>query len=292
MASTSTIADVPICLITGATEGIGKATAHELLKRGFHLLLLSRNAQKAEACKAEWLAEMPAARIDLYTADLSSLAQTRAAAERIAREHPRIDVLLANAGFMGFPEHTLTPEGFEATLATNHLSHVVLIHTLLPQLKASKQGRIITTSSVTHKIIKPRWEDLHLTKGYKPMQAYAHSKLMILLYSQALANRLKDTTITVYCLDPGSVYTGISRTYSSAFRLMHRIAKPFLLTPKQGAKTPVFLVTEPSLKHLSGGYFARRKAIVPAPHARDVKNIEKAWEQSLALTGLTWPVGA
>ncbi len=275
-----------VCFITGANSGVGKATAWALAKQGFALGLVCRNAQKGKQTEKELIQDYPDLRVQSFEADLSSQAQVRRLSQEILARHAHIDVLINNAGFMGYPERRLTEDGIESTLAVNHLAPFLLTNLLLPALKAAPQGRIINVSSVTHKYVKMDWDNFQAEKNYQPLKVYAHTKLMNILFTRELAERTADSSLTVNALHPGTVATGIAKTYSSTFQWMYWLGRPFMLSARQGAETSIYLASSPEVAQISGQYFVKCKAQPVSSEAKNSAHQKKLWEVSSHLCGL------
>ncbi|HAI76315.1 MAG TPA: retinol dehydrogenase, partial [Microscillaceae bacterium] len=252
--------DTPkIALVTGANAGIGKETALALAKQGFQVWMLCRDASKGEEARADIQQQSQNKNIQLLLADLSNQQQIRQVIENLKAQISHLDVLVNNAGFMGYLQRTTTAEGIESTVAVNHLAYFLIAHLLLDKLKAAPQGRIVNVSSVMQKFARLDFDNLQFEKRYKPMQAYSVTKLMNVIFTKTLARRLAQTSVTVNCLDPGTVNTYITKTYSRFFRFLHDLSRPFLLTPAQGADTSIYLATSPEVSNLSGEFFFKRK---------------------------------
>jgi retinol dehydrogenase-12 len=244
----------PICLITGATEGVGKATALELARKGFVVVLGARNAAKAKAVKAEIAASSGNPHIDYLIADLSSLKQVRGLSETFKQRYPRLDVLINNAGIFA-PARVLTEDGFETTHQVNYLSHFYLTLLLLADLGKSAQGRIINLSSCVYVAGKFDARNLQSEKRFSTFSAYSDSKLLMLLFTIELAERLRETGITVNAVHPGVVRTPLMLRAPGVFRVVAYLALPFALSPERGAATSVYLASAPEVKSISGQYF-------------------------------------
>ena len=276
----------PRILLTGATEGIGKELARGLARTGAHLILVNRNAAKAKQVALQLRAEFPAVELYLHTADVGNLDQMRRVVADVKARHSQLDGIIANAGFMGYLQRTLTDAEHEITLSVNVLGHLVLIHELWPLLLQSPHGaRIITTGSVSHRIAQLRLDDIHLARSYKPAQAYAHSKLLLLLYTRALARRLPAPHLAA-CADPGSVYTGILRTYPQWLQTAFRIYKPFTRSLETGAATQLHLATAAEARQYNGAYLRDMKPFRCTKASENVELQEAAYHQLLQLAGV------
>jgi retinol dehydrogenase 12 len=250
--------DKPICLITGATDGIGRETALELAARGFVVVVAARDAAKAQALVKEIEATTGHRDADTITADLRSLAEVRQLSETFRQRYPRLDVLINNAGiFSGVRQ--LTGDGFETTYQVNYLAPFYLTCLMLDALKQSDQGRIINLSSSVYTAGKFDPENLQGEKRFSTFGAYANSKLLMLLSTIELAGRLKATPVTANAVHPGVVKTQMMLRAPGIFRAAAYLALPFALSPQQGAATSLHLASSPDVKGISGRYFARCK---------------------------------
>lgn len=260
-----------VYLVTGASDGIGRQTALELQKRGGTVLVHGRSEPRAiDAVKSLG----PGDFVPVW-GDLSSLGDVAAMADRVLEKHPVIDVLLNNAGVF-MKERKLTPDGFETTMAVNHFGHFLLTHRLLPALKAAKQGRVVHVSSMAHQRGGIDLDDLTFEKGFSGYGAYSASKLANVLFSNALAQRLKSTKVTSNSLHPGVIKTKLLKT---GFGMGGA-------SLESGAVTSVYCATDPKLARVSGEYFADGQQAVASREARDVKLQEEFYARSCKLTGV------
>lgn len=249
----------PICLITGATEGIGKATALELARKGFVVVLGARNAIKAKAVKSEIVASSGNPNIDYIIVNLSSLKQVRELSETFRQRYPRLDVLINNAGIFA-PARVLTEDGFEMTHQVNYLSHFYLTLLLLADLGKSMQGRIINLSSSVYVAGRFDVQNLQSETRFSTFGAYSDSKLLMLLITIELAERLRETEITANAVHPGVVRTPLMLRAPGMFRAVAYMALPFALSPQRGAATSVYLASAPEVEGVSGQYFTHSRA--------------------------------
>lgn len=270
-------------LITGGTSGIGLEIARILGKQGHHLLITGRNPEKLAQVKAE----LSGVNLITYEADFSRLEQVWKLAERLCAEHEYIDVVINNAGGAN-GKRTLTPDGFELTLAVNHLAPFLLTHLLLPLLEKSVQGRIINLASSAHYHGKIYKEDLQLSKGYFILKAYAQSKLANVMFTLDLAEKLKDTNITVHAVHPGVVKTKIGQKNALGYMglVWQWITLLKGISVTEGADNSVWLATTEDTRALHGKYFHKRKSVRPAPQAMDLETRQWLWKESVYLTGL------
>lgn len=277
------------CLITGATSGIGRATAFSLARRGADLILLARNQEKGKAIADRLQSEHKDSIIRFYGVDLSLLKNVRKAAETIQSNHPRLDVLINNAGAR-FDKFRLTAEGNELTFATNHLGHFLLTALLWETMRDREDSRIINVSSGAHEGAKDfAIEDLTNPKLYNGKKAYAYAKLSNLLFTYELSERFKPFNITVNAMHPGGVATNFSRNnglIAWAKHLTYYILNRSLLTPSQGAQTIVYLACSSTVKGKSGAYFYNNAECQSSPLSYDRTYMKKLWLLSCEVCGI------
>jgi NAD(P)-dependent dehydrogenase (short-subunit alcohol dehydrogenase family) len=265
-----------VAVVTGATEGIGKQTAVELLRRGLFVVVHGRSEEKARAAADEVSKAAGKKDVAIAVADLSSLGQVRSMAQALVKSHPRIDVLINNAGVYA-KKRTLTEDGFELTVGVNHFAHFVLTHLVLDALRASEQGRIVHVSSGVHGGGEVNLDDLNLERSWSGYDAYASSKLMNVLFSNELARRLSGTPITSNALHPGVIATKLLRTGFGGGGA----------SVESGARTSVRVATDPELATTTGKYFSDEHEVAASPRARDPKRARAFYDKSCALTGVT-----
>ncbi len=268
-----------ICLVTGATTGIGKATALGLARKGAHVVIVGRDEPRTREAAA-WMARLSGnSQVDFLVADLSSQAEVRRLAAAFNSIYPRLDVLVNNAGAI-FTKRELTVDGFEKTWAVNHLAEFLLTRLLLDKLVASAPARIVNVSSHSHQSAGLAFDNLQGEKNYSFMRAYGQSKLANVLFTFALARRLAGKGVTANCLHPGVVATGFGANNSGLLKAALRLARPFLLTPEQGAATSIYLAASPEVANVSGQYFAKCQPTASSKLSTDVDLQEKLWELS------------
>lgn len=270
-----------ICLLTGATSGIGKETALELAKRGMKLVLPVRNMEKGEVLKEEIHQITGNGHIDLIECDLASMASIRACAEEFLSKYDRLDVLINNAGIWEM-KRALSKDGIEMVFAVNHLAPFLLTNLLLEPIKSTPHSRIINVSSNAHRQGKIHFDDLEGQQGWSTIKAYAQSKLANILFTRRLAHLLEGTSTTVNCLHPGFVNTSLFEKFP---RWMMRLASLIMLTPKKGAETTIFLATSPLAGDITGAYFVKKKVKSPSAAAKDNASAKKLWEVSMEYVG-------
>ena len=274
-----------ICIVTGANSGIGKVTARVLVERGAHVVLACRNPTRGEAALAEIREATGSDAVELMTLDLASLASIRAFKETFADRHDRLDVLVNNAGAY-IPTRQETADGFELTIGVNHLGPFLLTELLIDALKATSGGRVVNVSSMGHKMAKFDLDDLHSTRKYRALRVYCNSKLANIHHAAILAKRLAPHGITANSLHPGAIASGFAQQEKSAFGLLVKIGKPFLLSSEKGARTQIYLATSPDVANISGEYFVRNRPAKPSRAGRDMVAAERLWELSERAVGL------
>ncbi len=273
-----------ICLVTGATRGIGRATAEALAKSGAHVLLHGRDSASVGAVCREMVRY---GHVNGVVGDLSSLAAVRKLANEVAAQHPRLDVLVNNAG-TGTRRRQVTVDGFERTFAVNHLAPFLLTNLLLERLKAGKAARVVTVSSMAHRGAALDFDDLNWEKRkYSGLGAYGASKLANILFTVELANRLAGSGVTANCLHPGVVATNIFAAFGGRTgKVFTVLLRPFMLSPANGAKTSVYLASSPEVEKVTGKFFDKCREVTPTPAAQDIAAAKQLWEISAKLTGL------
>lgn len=274
-----------ICLVTGATSGIGRITATELSAKGANLIITGRNHQKTKDTAQEIITKTGNPSVAYLTADFSDLDQVRSLATTFIDRHPHLDVLVNNAG--GFFNFRIdTPYGVEMTFLVNHLAPFLLTKLLLGHLRASPSGRIVNVSSEAHRQDQMEFNNLGFQKGYFGFKAYARSKLANILFTYELARRMENTNVTVNALHPGRVATNIWKTNFSFFGpALKWIMAQFSLTPEQGADNSIFLASSPEVERVTGKYFIQREPKQSSPVSYDENVAKKLWEVS---ENLTW----
>jgi len=280
--------DRQTCLVTGATSGIGRAAAFGLAALGHRLILVGRDEVKLGRTADAIRSRCGSAEIATCRCDLSLMRDVRSAAERIARDHRRLDVLINNAGAR-FLRHQLTDEGIEMTLATNHLGHFVLTLSLAGLLTSPGGARIINVSSGAHYGGTGVLENIRSAQGYDGKRQYAESKLAGVLFTYALAERWKGQGIVVNALDPGCAATNFSRNNGTWSWLKHRLSyflRGRLRTPAKGAETILYLATSDEVAGVTGRYFRDKKETKSSDisYARQVQGA--VWASSVGLGGI------
>jgi NAD(P)-dependent dehydrogenase (short-subunit alcohol dehydrogenase family) len=273
-------------LITGATSGIGRVTAKTLASAGATIFLLCRDRGRGEEVATEIAKETGNRDVRLLIADLASQADIRrAAAEFLATGSP-LHVLINNAGLVNL-RRELTTDGIEAVFAVNHLAYFLLTLLLLDRLKESAPARIVNVASDAHRFGKLDFDDLGSERRYRWPRVYGQSKLANILFTSELARRLEGTGVTVNCLHPGAVGTGLGKNNGAIARAIIGVLRPFFRTPEKGAETTIYLATSPEVEGVSGKYFSNRREARPSAAATNAADAARLWEISEQLTHLS-----
>ncbi len=275
------------CMITGATNGIGKAAALALARLGAGLVLVGRNRERGERAVEEIRRESGNDDISLLLADLSSQAEIRQLAKDFLATGRPLHVLLNNAGVINMRREE-TIDGIEATFAVNHLAYFLLTELLLERLKESAPARVVSVSSDAHAQSGGRldFDDLESRKRYSLMRVYGKSKLANILFTRELARRLSGTGVTADCLHPGFVGSNFARNNGVFASLAMTLLRPFARSPEKGAETAVYLCSSPEVEGVSGEYFIDCKARAPRSFACNDEDARRLWEVSERMTGL------
>ena len=274
-----------VAVVTGANTGIGKETARELARMGASVALLCRRQSTGEAARREIISDTGNDQVALFVAEFGSLEQIRRVAGELKAAYPAIHILVNNAGII-YPQRRVSEEGFELTLAVNHLAHFLLTNLLLDNIRASGSGRIVNVSSSAHKSGAIDRSDLMLTRDYGMGRAYSQAKLANVLFTRELARRLDGTGITSNALMPGVIASDFGRDFTGIVRLLFRFFRLFLMRPPKGARTSVFLAASPDVEGITGEYYAKEKIAPSSPLSRDMDLASWLWQESERLTGL------
>ncbi len=278
------------CLITGSTSGIGKEIAIGLAKMKANVILVGRNKTKCQEtaddiCRNASI-DTNKNQVSYLLADLSSQDSIHQLAKKFLDSYQSLDILINNAGVF-LSRHLTTVDGIEYTFAVNHLAPFLLTSLLFERMKASSPSRIITTSSVAHRGAHISFDNLQFERGkYNGVQAYRQSKLANILFSKELARRSSGTGVTSNCFHPGGVRTNLIQSSPWHYRLIWLIITPFLISPRKGADTAVYLASSSMVLNVSGEYFVNRKSVYPSRLADDPQLAAKLWMISEELTGV------
>jgi retinol dehydrogenase 14 len=270
-----------ICVVTGATRGLGLATATALAGMGGTVVMLGRDREQGEAAaQRARAAAAPGADVSFVSLDLASVASVCAAAAEIASRHDAVHVLINNAG-VHLRSRAMSPDGFEMTWAVNHLGPFLFTNQMLPQLRAATDARIVTLTSQFARVGRVRPADIGTGRASSGLRAYLDTKLANMLFTIELARRLEGTRVTATCIHPGLVATDLMRAWPRWIRQTWEWA---LRTPQSGAAPVVGLAVSQSRD--SGAYYVRwRRASYPR-RARDTQLGRDLWLESERLVGL------
>jgi len=300
-----TTTDIPdqsrrVAVVTGANTGLGYETAAALAEKGAHVVLAVRNLDKGKDAVSRITANSPQADVALQELDLTSLESVRAAAEQLRSDYDRIDLLINNAGVMWTPKST-TKDGFELQFGTNHLGHFAFTGLLLDRLLPVEGSRIVTVSSVGHRILADiHFDDLHWERRYNRVAAYGQSKLANLLFTYELQRRLapQHTTIAA-AAHPGGSQTELSRNLPPLLRRVFTVIEPRISQDAAtGALPTLRAATDPGV--LGGQYYGPDgfgeiqgypKVVASSDKSHDVELQRRLWAVSEELTGVVYPLG-
>jgi len=275
-----------VCVVTGATSGIGLESARGIAALGAHVVMIGRNPTKAHDA-AEDVRRTAGGPVDVMLADFASLASVRALAGEVAERYPRIDVLLSNAGVYRV-RRQVTGDGFEETFAVNHLAAFLFVNQLLGVMRSSSPSRVVVVASAAHYGASLDFDDLQSERSYRSMRVYSKSKLANVMTTYALARRLEGSGVTANSLHPGFVATNLGsgnripvKPFMWLFRLTGRA-----ISVRDGADTSIYLSSSPEVDGVSGKYFDSRREKMSSPQSYDEDAQERLWEISERLTGM------
>lgn len=279
-----------VCLVTGATSGLGLATARGLAACGAKVILVGRNATKCATLVSHIKQVTGNPSVEAMLADLTSQREIRRLAHEVQTRYPSLDALVNNAGAMFFRRQE-SKDGIELTFALNHLGYFTLTNLLLDALRAAAPSRVITVSSISHMGARLDLQDLQARHKYDGYQAYCRSKLANVLFTYELARRLEGTGVTVNAVDPGWTATNIGLNNFGITRgrgadVVRRVLGFFALSPEEGARTIVYLATAAEVEGVTGRYFERQVAVRSSPESYDAAAAARLWDASVKLTGV------
>jgi len=272
-----------VCLVTGATSGIGEATARALARMGASVIVHGRDVARCERAVDAIREQTGSADVAYVVGDFASLASVRDLAADLHRRTDRLHVLINNAGAM-FPDRRESVDGIELTLAVNHLAPFLLTNLLIDLLQVGAPARVVNVASGAARRASLDFEDLESRRAYEGRAVYARSKLMNIMFSRELARRVGPTPVAVNALSPGLVHTefGLKDGFGNDQQeIMNRGA-----TPDQGARTSVYLATAAELAGVTGRYFTDSAPAELPPAAEDAPAAARLWELSAELVGL------
>ena len=273
-----------VCVITGASRGIGKASAEALASLGASLTLVCRQQADGDKVAGE-ISRRPAAVPDVVAADLSSQSEIRRAAGEIRERHPTVQVLINNAGLFT-RRRQLTVDGLEQQFAVNHLAYFLFTNLLLDCLRAGAPSRIINVSSGAHSGSQLDLADLQGERSYDGNRAYSQSKLANILFTYELAGRLRGAGVTANCLHPGVIATRLLADYMGMPAAGGALARTFGAKPEKGAETIVYLASSPEVEGVTGKYFVNKRPVTSSRESYDEAAARRLWAGSERLTGI------
>lgn len=269
-----------VCIVTGANSGTGYVTALELARSGATVVMLCRNGDKGAAARETIIAETGNQQVELIVVDLAEMAEVRRAAREFTDRHAKLDVLVNNAGGVTQTRRE-SSEGLEAMFAGNYLGHFLLVTLLIEQLKNADHARVINVSSMAHKGADIAFADLQGRNSWNPMRAYGQSKLAQILFTYELAERLRDTGITVNAMHPGLVTSGFKNgTNGIARALVGAFYAGFGISPEKGADTILHLANSPEVSNVTAQYFIKRRPVTTSKRSYDPEIRHRLWTVS------------
>ncbi|MHA2432042.1 MAG: SDR family oxidoreductase [Candidatus Thorarchaeota archaeon] len=275
-----------VCIVTGSNSGIGKETASALAEMGATVVMAVRNAERGENARAEIVERTGNTKTDLMICDLASIDSIRQFAEEFTKNCDRLDVLINNAGG-AFHKRQVTVDGFERTLAVNHLGPFLLTHELLTVLKSSAPSRVINLTSGIHFSAEVDFDDLQKERKYKGMDAYGDAKLMVVMYTYELARRLEGTGVSVNVVHPGFAATNMGSNMGSLrYKIMFKMVRPLQISAKKGAETSVYVASSPELEGVTGKYFTKSQEQPSSELSYDEEAQKRLWAITEELLGL------
>jgi len=272
-----------VVVVTGASSGIGQATARELARQGAKIVMVCRDAERAEAARRDVAAAASGQQPTVLPANLLAQREIRSLAEAIEKDHTKIDVLINNAGAL-FKRRELTDEGIEKTFAVNHLAPFLLTNLLLDRIRAAPAGRVITVTSGTYPSVLD-FDNLQSEKGHQFLAAYFRSKLENILFTFELSRRLEGSGVTANCLFPGPTRTRFGNNLDGLAGLFPLFMQnfPLLASPEKGARTTVYLASSPDVTGISGRFYFRCRETPTKPVTRDLEIARRLWSVSEVL---------
>jgi retinol dehydrogenase-14 len=274
-----------VCVLTGATRGIGRATAEGLAELGATLVLVCRRLEDGRAVARDLAEKYRAPRPEVVIADLSSQRSIRDAADEIRERHPDIQVLINNAGVIP-KERETTVDGLEMQFAVNHLAYFLLTNLLLDRLIAGAPARVVSVSSGAHQGGTLDFSDLQSERRYDPVRVYGRTKLANVLFTYELARRLRGTGVTANCLHPGVIATKLLSDYMNVPLVGGAIARTFGGSPDKGSETSIYLAASPEVEGITGRYFVAGRETRSSRASYDEALQRRLWEESARLTAL------
>jgi NAD(P)-dependent dehydrogenase (short-subunit alcohol dehydrogenase family) len=277
-----------VCIVTGGTSGIGKATAIGLARMGSTIVIVGRDKKEGENAQNEIKSKSGNQKVDLFLTDLSSQAKIRKLADDILAKYQALHVLVNNAGIASI-KRSVTEDGIECVLAVNYLAPFLLTNLLLERLKSNAPARVVNVAGDFHRKATIQFDDLMSEKDYNGIRANNQAKLALILFTYELARRLDGSGVTANCLHPGAVATDAplkDPDLPSFSRFMYKLVRVFFASPEKGAETSIYLATSPEIEYVSGKYFIKKTRVASSPESYDEEIARRLWKVSEELTGL------
>jgi NAD(P)-dependent dehydrogenase (short-subunit alcohol dehydrogenase family) len=268
-----------VCMITGANSGIGKATAKELAKKGFKIVMVCRDKIRGEMARNEIIEYSGNNNVDLLIADLASIASVRNLAIEFNQKYEFLHILINNAGTFNYKKRT-TLDGYESTFAVDYLAHFLLTNLLLDTIKKSAPARIINVSSNIHKYFKINFKDLMSEKKYASQKAYSNAKFALILFTYELAAQLNENRVTVNALHPGHAKTQMTKPTKKSSRFFLKLLSPIYRPPEKAAETSIYLASSPEVENITGKYFKDCKEVKSHKLTYDIALQKRLWDMS------------
>ncbi len=279
-----------VCLVTGATSGIGFETALELAKMGATIVVGGRDMEKASNAVIKIRTESNNSSVDFLLGDLSDFEEVKKFASEFLQQYKQLDVLINNAGAI-FKEFDANPQDIEMTFALNLFSPYLLTGLLLEALQNSAPSRIINVSSMVHKMAKNEFQNFNKELDYKGLNVYAKSKLALMHFTYALAEKLNDTGVTVNVMHPGWVKSNFgSGFYTGFYGFIDTLFKPVQVPPKKAAETIVYLASSDEVDKVSGKYFIKKKQVPSSQASYSQLAGKETWALCEEQTGFTYKI--
>jgi len=268
------------CIITGATDGIGKQSAIELAKLGYNVGIIGRNEEKGNSVINQIAVSSGNDSVEFFRADLSLINNLNDLVSSIRQKYDSVDILINNAGAY-FENYIETSENLEMTFSLNHLSYFQLTMILMDMIIAESPGRVINVSSNAHFRAKLDLNNIQMKNNYKGWTAYCNSKLMNILFTYELHKRFKETGITFNALHPGFVDTNFGNNNKGLGKVILDIGKKLIaINAVQGAMTMTYLASSEEVKGISGKFFNKSKLVTSSRFSYSDKNQRKLWYYS------------
>ena len=275
-----------VCVVTGATSGIGQVTANELARAGSSVAVVGRRADRTAETVSKIQEDTRNPNVRGFVADLFLQSEVRRLAAELLSAYPEVHVLVNDAGAM-FSRRGSTGEGIEQTWALNVVTPFLLTHLLLPRLSQSAPARVVNVASAAHRGVRLDFEDLQGEQHYSGFGAYGRSKLALVLLTYEFARRTVGTRVTVNTLHPGFVRTGFGRNNSGGMgAIIGAFSFLFGIRPPRGARTSLYLATDPSVAEVTGKYFDRQRPVASSPASYESASGERLWEVLSVQTGI------